>query len=87
MRQLLAPVTMAATACAALPAFAASDAGCQAMWAKAGRQPRRRLSDAEAMRYAAAMRVRQTKMPADGKLTQAAFMDACKADVYAPGKP
>ena len=45
------------------------------------------LSDAEAMRYAAAVRVRETKMPADGKLTQAAFMDASrKADVYATAK-
>jgi hypothetical protein len=25
-------------------------------------------------------------MPSDGKLTQVAFMEACKADVYAPAK-
>jgi hypothetical protein len=87
MRKLLAAVTMAATACAALPAFAASDADCQAMWAKADVNHDGVLSDAEAMRYAAAMRVRETTMPADGKLTQAAFMDACKADVYATATP
>jgi hypothetical protein len=33
------------------------------------------------------MRVRETTVPADGKLTQAAFMDACKADVYATATP
>ena len=87
MRKLLAAVTMAATACAALPAFAASDADCQAMWAKADVNHDGVLSDAEAMRYAAAMRVRETTVPADGKLTQAAFMDACKADVYATATP
>jgi hypothetical protein len=87
MRKLLAAVTMAATAYAALPAFAASDADCRAMWAKADVNHDGVLSDAEAMRYAAAMRVRQTTMPAEGKLTQAAFMDACKADVYATATP
>ena len=38
------------------------------------------------MRYAAAMRVHEQKLRADGKLDQAAFMDACKADVYATRK-
>jgi hypothetical protein len=44
------------------------------------------LSDAEAMRYAAAMRVRETKLAADGKIEKAAFLDACKGDIYAPAK-
>ena len=86
MRKLLAAVTLTATACAALPAFAATDADCQAMWTKADVNHDGVLSDAEAMRYAAAMRVRDVKMPSDGKLTQAVFMDACKADIYAPAK-
>jgi hypothetical protein len=81
MRKLLVAATMAATALAVLPAFAESDADCQAMWAKADVNHDGVLSDAEAMRYSAAMRVSEAKMPADGKLTQAAFMDACKADV------
>ena len=76
---------LAATS-AALPAYAASDADCQAMWSKADINKDGVLSDAESMRYAAAMRVREATMPADGKLTQAAFMDACKADVYAPAQ-
>ena len=84
MRKLLAATALAATVYAACPAFAATDAECQALWTKADVNKDGVLSDAEAMRYAAAMRVREAKMPNDGKLTQAAFMDACKADVYAP---
>src|ERR1700759_3637469 len=87
MRKLLTVMTMAATACAVLPAFAASDADCQAMWARADVNHDGVLSDAEAMRYSAAMRVREAKMPADGKITKATFMGACKADVYATSKP
>ena len=75
-----------AAASAALPAYAATDAECEAMWTKADANKDGVLSDAESMRYAAAMRVRDAKMPADGKLTQAAFMDACKADIYATAK-
>lgn len=86
MRKLLAATVLAATGYAAIPAYAATDADCQALWTKADVNKDGVLSDAEAMRYAAAMRVRDVKMPADGKLTQAAFMDACKADVYAPAK-
>ena len=86
MRHLILVAAMAATS-VALPAYAASDADCQAMWTKADTNKDGVLSDAEAMRYAAAMRVRDAKMPADGKLTQAAFMDACKSDVYATPPP
>ena len=34
------------------------------------------------MRYAAAMRVNEKKLGADGKVDQASFMEACKSDVY-----
>ena len=85
MRKLLIVAALAAT-CGALPAFAATDSECQAMWTKADTNKDGVLSDAESMRYAAAMRVRETKVPADGKITQAAFMEACKGDVYAPRK-
>lgn len=44
------------------------------------------LTDMEAQRYAAAIRVKDYKLSGDGKLTQASFMEACKADVYAPRK-
>jgi hypothetical protein len=79
-------VAALAASSATLPAYAASEADCQAMWTKADVNKDGVLSDAEAMRYAAAMRVREAKMPADGKIDQASFMEACKADVYAPAK-
>ena len=56
------------------------------MWTKADVNKDGTLSDTEAMRYAAAMRVREAKMTADGKIDKAAFMEACKANVYAPHK-
>jgi hypothetical protein len=85
MKRILMVAALAATS-AALPAYAASDADCQAMWTKADTNNDGVLSETESMRYAAAMRVRETKMAADGKITQEAFMDACRSDVYAPTK-
>jgi len=77
-------VAAAAVACAALPAYAATEAECQAMWTKADVNKDGVLSDAESQRYAAAMRVHDQKAAVDGRLDQAAFLQACKADVYAP---
>jgi len=85
MKKLLLAAVVATT-CAAVPAHAATDAECTAMWTKADVNKDGTLSDVEAMRYAAAMRVRNAKIPADGKITQAAFVEACKADVYAVPK-
>jgi hypothetical protein len=85
MRRLLVVAALAAT-CAAMPAYAATDAECQAMWTKADVNKDGVLSDAESTRYAAAMRVRETKMSTDGRITQADFMNACKSDVYMPRK-
>jgi hypothetical protein len=85
MKKLLVAAALAAT-CATLPAYAATDAECQAMWTKADVNKDGTLSDTEAMRYAAAMRVRETKVPADGKITKATFLEACKGDVFAPHK-
>ena len=58
MKKLLLVAALAATS-AALPAYAATDAECQAMWTKADVNKDGVLSDAEAMRYAAAMRVHE----------------------------
>jgi putative membrane protein len=80
MKTMLVAAALAAT-CVALPAFAATDAECQAMWTKADVNKDGTLSAEESMRYTAAMRVRD-KQVADGKLDQAAFMESCKADVY-----
>ena len=83
MKKLLAAVALIVT-CFAIPAHAASDAECEAMWKKADVDNDGTLSGTEVMRYAAAMRVHEYKAPADGKITRANFIDACKSDVYAP---
>ena len=85
MRKLLLAAALAAS-CSAIPAYAASDTECTAMWKKADVNNDGVLTDSEAMRYSAAMRVRNVTMPADGKLTRAAFVDACKGDVYTMAK-
>ena len=83
MRTILL-VAAAAAACAVTPVYAATDAECQAMWTKADVNKDGVLTDAEGMRYAAAMRVHDGNAAVDGRLDQAAFLQACKADVYAP---
>jgi hypothetical protein len=75
---------MAAT-CLALPAYAATDAECQDMWKKADVNNDGVLSETEAMRYSAALRVHEKKIPGE-KFDRAAFMQSCKDDVYAPRK-
>jgi putative membrane protein len=81
MKTMLVAAALAAS-CVALPAFAATDAECQAMWTKADVNKDGSLSAEESMRYSAAMRVRDKQVAADGKLDQASFMESCKADVY-----
>jgi hypothetical protein len=81
MRTILMAAAVAATF-AALPADAATDAECQAMWTKADANKDGVLTTAESMRYAAAMRVHDKELDADGKLDQASFMEACKSDVF-----
>ena len=83
MRTILL-VAAAAAACAVTPVYAATDAECQEMWTKADVNKDGVLSDADAERYAAAMRVHDEKTKADGRLNQASFLEACKADVYTP---
>ena len=81
MKTMLVAAALAAT-CVALPAVAATDAECQAMWTKADVNKDGTLSAEESMRYTAAMRVKEKQVNTDGKLDQAAFMESCKADVY-----
>jgi hypothetical protein len=85
MRKLLAVGALAA-ASAVLPAYAATDAECQAMWTKADINKDGILSEAEAARYHAAMRVHEKQMTNDGKLDQATFMKNCRDDVYGTHK-
>ena len=72
-------------------ALATTDAECAAAWKSADTNADGALTDAEAGRYLAALRVAQ-KPAADGRLTQAAFMEHCKAGVFRvsniePGAP
>jgi hypothetical protein len=78
----LAAATLGLTA----PAWAASDAECQDMWKKADANADGVLSDKESIRYVALMRVGDRTIATEGKITQAEFLAACKADVYAPRK-
>jgi hypothetical protein len=78
----LAAATLGLTA----PAWAATDAECQDMWKKADANSDGVLSDKESIRYVALMRVGDRKVATEGRITQAEFLDACKADVYAPRK-
>ena len=83
MKRIVAIAALAAVGMTA-PAYAASDADCQAMWKKADANGDGVLSDNESLRYVAMMRVGNKVYATEGKITQAEFMDACKADVYAP---
>ena len=85
MTRFVAIAALAAVGFAA-PAWAASDAECQDMWKKADANADGVLSDAESARYVALMRIGNKVYATEGKITQAEFMDACKADVYAPRK-
>lgn len=85
MTRFVAIAALAAIGLAA-PAWAASDAECQDMWKKADANADGVLSDAESTRYVALMRIGNKVHATEGKITQAEFMDACKADIYAPRK-
>ena len=85
MKKILLIATALVT-CTALPVYAATDAECQALWTKADLNKDGVLTDAEAARYSAAMRVHDRKLTADGKLDQVTFVEACKSDVYSTRK-
>ena len=84
-KTMLAVVAIAATGLFA-PAWAATDAECQDMWKKADANSDGTLSDKESMRYVALMRIGNRTIATEGRITQTEFMDACKADIYAPRK-
>ncbi len=65
-----------------LPAFAASDAECQKTFEAADSNRDGVLTEAEGGRYFAAMRA-ANKQLAGGRMERAAFMEHCKADVFA----
>lgn len=86
MKKMIAIAALAATSFAVAPSWAATDAECQDMWKKADTNSDGVLTDNEGMRYVAFMRIGNRTFATEGKITQAEFMDACKADVYAPRK-
>jgi hypothetical protein len=79
---MLAAVVVAG--CVAMPALAASDADCRAMWKKADVNNDGQLSDAEAQRYLAMMRVGNRPLPE--RFDEATFMNDCKADAFSQHK-
>ncbi len=62
-------------------ASAMTDAECAAAWKAADANADGVLSEAEGRKYFAAMRVAQKPVAGDS-MTQAAFMDGCKADMF-----
>ncbi len=85
-KTILAVAAITAASSLFAPAWAASDADCQAMWKQADANADGSLSDNESMRYVALMRIGNRTIATEGRITQAEFMDACKADVYAARK-
>ena len=71
-----------ALACLASPAFAATEAECNDMFKKADTNSDGVLSDAEASRYLAMMRVGNVTEPTDKRITTASFMENCRKDVF-----
>jgi hypothetical protein len=85
MKKIAAVVAFATLGLSA-SAWAATNAECQDMWKSADKNADGVLSDGESMRYVALMRIGNRTIATEGKITQAEFMDACKADVYMPRK-
>ncbi len=85
MKRLALIAAVAATFIAPHAAIAMSDADCQAAWTKADANTDGNVTESEASRYFASMRV-ANKPIADGKLTKAAFAEHCKAGLYDAAK-
>lgn len=91
MKKMFVLAAVAAVAVGA-PAFAATDAECQDMWKKADANSDGSVSGGESIRYVSFMRVAGMTVATEGTITQAEFMNACKADAYKtrqadPGAP
>jgi hypothetical protein len=86
MRIVTSMLALAALAVAA-PTWAASDAECRDLWKKADTNADGVLADRESVRYFALMRVGDRTVATEGRMTQAEFMDACKADVFQARRP
>jgi hypothetical protein len=81
MKKMFALAAVAAYVAGA-PAFAATDAECQDMWKKADANSDGNVTGGESIRYTSFMRVAGMTVVTEGTITQAEFMNACKADAY-----
>lgn len=81
MKKMFALAAVAAYVAGA-PAFAATDAECQDMWKKADANSDGNVTGGESIRYMSFMRVAGMTVVTEGTITQAEFMNACKADAY-----
>ena len=75
-------VAAAAASIVATPVLAATDAECRDMWTKADSDKDGKLTGMEGVRYIAFMRINDRMLATEGTVTQAEFMEACKADTY-----
>lgn len=82
MKSLIAIAALAG-AVVSLPAMAATDSECQDLWKQADANADGKLSDGEAVRYVALMRMGDRVVAAEGSITKDEFMAACKGDKYA----
>ncbi len=85
MRTLALAAGVCAVLLSASPSFALTDAECATEWKKIDTKGTGFVTEAEARRYYAAMRV-ANKPVADGKLNQAAFVEQCKAGLFTIAK-
>ncbi len=89
MVRLVAGTAVLTAALVAIPplAFAADEAGCAAEWAQADVDKDGVIAGPEADRYIAYIRIRAQAEPKDGRITQDAFMQACRGDVFKAQAP
>ena len=89
MVRFIAATAVLTAAVAAIPpfAFAADEAGCAAEWAQADADKDSVIAGPEADRYIAYIRIRAQAEPKDGRITQEAFMQACRGDVFKAQAP
>jgi len=81
-KPVLAAIGLAGLMFLPLPAYAATDAECQKSFEAADTNNDGVLTEAEGRRYFAAMRVANKQVSGD-RLDKAAFIEHCKADVFA----
>jgi hypothetical protein len=81
MKKMFALAAVAAYVAGA-PAFAATDAECQDIWKKADANSDGNVTGGESIRYMSFMRVAGMTVVTEGTITQAEFVNACKADAY-----